>query len=377
MIRHRFLPILLVVAACLTFASAASAQATRTWVSGVGDDANPCSRPAPCKTFQGAISKTAASGEINAIDPGGFGAVTITKAITIDVRGLNAGVLSSGYNGINVNAGANDDVVLRGLDISSTTCTHAGVRILGAGNVRIENSTISQHAKAIEVAPSASATNVLVNRVEMSDNCTNGVAVAPTGTGTAAVTVRGSSISNSGTAVSVADGGTAWLTGNLLFANTLGLEATGTGKLNDYGDNRFIGNTDNGKATTDLSTTTATGPAGPTGATGATGAAGATGPQGEPAIKLLLAPSARKLTTRAGRTVVLSYGSTVPASSTLTISRKGKALARGKASAKAGANAVRVSTKGLAGGLYTLTLRATGADGQTATSKVTLKLRGR
>src|SRR4051812_49999341 len=68
----------------LLFAAPARAQATRTWVSGVGDDVNPCSRTAPCKTFAGAISVTAAGGEINALDPGGFGAVTITKAITID-----------------------------------------------------------------------------------------------------------------------------------------------------------------------------------------------------------------------------------------------------------------------------------------------------
>ena len=68
-------------------AATAYGQASRTWVSGVGDDANPCSRTAPCKTFAGAISKTAAQGEINCLDPGGFGAVTITKAITIDCVG--------------------------------------------------------------------------------------------------------------------------------------------------------------------------------------------------------------------------------------------------------------------------------------------------
>src|SRR6202171_2112721 len=77
----------------------AHAQATRTWVSGVGDDANPCSRTAPCKTFAGAISKTAASGEINCIDPGGFGALTITKAIAIICDNVEAGVLVSGTNG--------------------------------------------------------------------------------------------------------------------------------------------------------------------------------------------------------------------------------------------------------------------------------------
>src|SRR6187399_33164 len=82
----------------LTVASMAQAQATRTWVSGVGDDVNPCSRTAPCKTFAGAISKTAAGGEIDALDPGGFGAVTITKNITLDGTGTFASILASLVN---------------------------------------------------------------------------------------------------------------------------------------------------------------------------------------------------------------------------------------------------------------------------------------
>ncbi|WP_156947164.1 hypothetical protein [Bradyrhizobium sp. WSM3983] len=95
----------------------ANAQATRTWVSGVGDDANPCSRTAPCKTFAGAISKTAAAGEINCLDPGGFGAVTVTKSLTISCESGTAGVLVSGTNGI-VFAGASTDYLyLKGLDI--------------------------------------------------------------------------------------------------------------------------------------------------------------------------------------------------------------------------------------------------------------------
>src|SRR3984893_16138035 len=94
----------------------AHAQATRTWVSGVGDDANPCSRTAPCKTFAGSISKTAVGGEINCLDPGGFGALTITKSITISCQIGTAGVLVSGTNGIVVAAGANDVVFLKGLD---------------------------------------------------------------------------------------------------------------------------------------------------------------------------------------------------------------------------------------------------------------------
>jgi hypothetical protein len=99
--------------------SMAQAQATRTWVSGVGDDANPCSRTAPCKTFAGAISRTAAGGFIDVVDPGGFGAVTITKSITIDGSGgPHAGVLASGTNGIIV-SGAGIIVHLRNLSIES------------------------------------------------------------------------------------------------------------------------------------------------------------------------------------------------------------------------------------------------------------------
>src|SRR5215468_4416785 len=78
----------------------ADAQASRTWVSGVGDDVNPCSRTAPCKTFAGAISKMAANGEIDCLDPGGFGTVTITKSITIDCTGTLGSVLSPQTNGI-------------------------------------------------------------------------------------------------------------------------------------------------------------------------------------------------------------------------------------------------------------------------------------
>src|SRR5881275_1681887 len=98
--------------------SAIQAQATRTWVSGVGDDANPCSRTAPCKTFAGAISKTAPSGEINCLDPSGFGAVTIIKSITISCEMGTAGVLVSGSTGITVNVAVSDIVYLRGLEFN-------------------------------------------------------------------------------------------------------------------------------------------------------------------------------------------------------------------------------------------------------------------
>ena len=108
----------LTVASCAAgFATVAHAQATRTWVSGVGDDHNACSRTAPCKTFAGAISKTAANGEIDCMDPGGFGIVTITQSVTIDCGATFGSILAPGLNGIIVD-GANINVTIRKLSIN-------------------------------------------------------------------------------------------------------------------------------------------------------------------------------------------------------------------------------------------------------------------
>lgn len=126
----------------LPLATPASAQATRTWISGVGDDANPCSRTAPCKTFAGAISKTAAGGEINCLDPGGFGAVTITKAISLICEGELNGVLASGGNGINISAGPNDVVLLSGFDLQGFGSGVNGVRFNTGAGLHIRNSVI-------------------------------------------------------------------------------------------------------------------------------------------------------------------------------------------------------------------------------------------
>ena len=136
------LNILAVAAFLLTMASSANAQASRTWVSGVGDDANPCSRTAPCKTFAGAISKTAASGEINVLDPGGFGAITITKSITIDGTGTFATILASLVNGVVINAGANDTITLRGISINGFGNGINGINILSAKTVNVEDVVI-------------------------------------------------------------------------------------------------------------------------------------------------------------------------------------------------------------------------------------------
>jgi hypothetical protein len=129
-------------------ATVASAQATRTWVSGVGDDVNPCSRTAPCKTFAGAISKTAAKGEISVLDPGGFGAVTITKSITLNGDGTLAGILSSLTNGVNVNDSATGtpgtiEVTLRNLSIQGAGNGTNGVRFVSGKRLTIEHCSIA------------------------------------------------------------------------------------------------------------------------------------------------------------------------------------------------------------------------------------------
>lgn len=164
--------------------AAAQAQASRTWVSGVGDDANPCSRTAPCKTFAGAISKTAAGGEISVLDPGGFGAVTITKSITIDGDGTLAGILASGTNGIVVNAGATDQVLIRGISINGNGTGLNGIRYLAGGSLVVENVSIygfrgNSTSRGIDVALSASSRLLVLN--SSISNCEEGIRATASG----------------------------------------------------------------------------------------------------------------------------------------------------------------------------------------------------
>jgi hypothetical protein len=167
----------LVVLGCT--AVSANAQATRTWVSGVGDDANPCSRTAPCKTFAGAISKTATNGEISVLDPGGFGAVTITKPISIVADGDLGSILTASTNGIIININPVSfptpprRVYLDGLKINGAGTGLNGIRILSADSVSIRNSSILNHRGGtgfgIDVQSSL-AVDVLLDNVAISGN---------------------------------------------------------------------------------------------------------------------------------------------------------------------------------------------------------------
>jgi hypothetical protein len=177
----------------LLFAAPAHAQATRTWVSGVGDDANPCSRTAPCKTYAGAISKTAANGEINCLDPGGFGSVTITKSLSIVCDYTEGGVLANGVFGFNINAPAGSIITLKGQDVECFGTGTNGIQILGVGvTVHVHKTQIRScrnsggtNGTGILVAPSSGLANVTVDDSYITDNAATlsnaGILIKPTG----------------------------------------------------------------------------------------------------------------------------------------------------------------------------------------------------
>jgi len=278
-----------IFAVVLLWAGLAGAQASRTWVSGVGDDANPCSRTAPCKTFAGAISKTAAGGEIDALDPAGYGAVTITKGMTIDGGGGQvASVLVSGTNGIVVQAGPSDVVILRNLRINGIGTGINGIRWLSGKALTVENcdifgfttngidiakadggkafvhNTIVQNVGQAGLSVQSTTTNTSVDidnsrfdlggtfgviagsfsriTVTQSNASGNGSAgfIASAGAGSAELNVTNSTSSNNITGVQ-AGGGTAAVTVRIsnvtLHDNLNGLVVGANGTLKSFGNN--------------------------------------------------------------------------------------------------------------------------------------------
>ena len=224
---------------CAAFAAIASlviaqahAQATRTWVSGVGDDANPCSRTAPCKTFAGAISKTAAGGEINAIDAGGFGVVTINKAITINGDGTMAGVLGAGTNGININAGAGDAVTLRSIEIEGGGTGINGINFIAGGQLTVEKVQVYGFSGHGILFPPAGASRLVVNDSTIRNNGGSGIHVA--GSGNATVTLNNVTVIGNARGVRAEDGSKVFVHGSVSASNVgNGFIANGTSRSVD------------------------------------------------------------------------------------------------------------------------------------------------
>src|SRR6476660_1066789 len=224
-----------VVATLLAAASPVNAQATRTWVSGVGDDANPCSRTAPCKTFAGAISKTAPGGEINVLDPGGFGAVTITKAISIISVGFEAGVLVSGTNGIVVSVADADKVLLEGLDIEGLGTGLNGITIVGGGKTTIRRCSIRNFTQnGINLVGTANARAVIENTTIA--NNTGGFNMQGNGGVANTAFIQNCTLdNNSSFATQVASPSTLVLIGSTLTGSPSAI--TGGGSIISYGNN--------------------------------------------------------------------------------------------------------------------------------------------
>ena len=193
--------------ALLVSAASVHAQATRTWVSGVGDDANPCSRTAPCKTFAGAISKTANCGEISVLDPGGFGTVTITKSITINGTGTLAGILAAGTNGVNVNDSATAtpntiNVILRDLSINGACTGFDGIRFVSGKSLMVDHCWITNfngngaNSDGIDTNKTADGTLKVLDTII--DNVSGDGMVAITTAGQVKITIDRSRVTNCG-----------------------------------------------------------------------------------------------------------------------------------------------------------------------------------
>jgi hypothetical protein len=299
--KTKYLAVVGTTLALAALSAPAHAQATRTFVSGVGNDADPCSRTAPCKTFAGAISKTFINGEIDCLDPGGYGTLTITKSITIDCSGTLGSVLASGTNGFNINiaVNANDPfrtVRLRGLTINGTGPSGTigtrtglkGVSITQAATVIIEDSVISDFSQqGINDARTAGGKLLIRNSV-IRDNTLAGIVATATG-GTNSVSIENVHSINNGFGVATATGnrvsivrsvfagnttsgieadlgGQVGVDSTVITGNNVGLTNSGTmsvsnsevsfnttgasGAFTSFGNNRIFGNTSAGTAPT-------------------------------------------------------------------------------------------------------------------------------
>jgi hypothetical protein len=286
-------------------AAPAYAQSSRTWVSGSGSDSNPCTRSSPCATFAAAYAQTVIGGEIDVLDPGGFGVLTITHSISIYNDGVGeAGIMASGANGITISAGASDVINLRGLVIDGVKSGLYGVQLTSGGtlsvqncliqafatggiyisptsgstSVKIQDTTIIQNASGVEFKPSSGASvTAFIDHTRIDQNNGAGLRLDGTAGGPVTIVVADSSVSgnvsNGMNAVSgsggnvTADlmrdiiasnamagiqanphGGTAIVTvgDSMLSNNGTALAAVGGGSLRSFGNNQVTGSVGTG-----------------------------------------------------------------------------------------------------------------------------------
>src|SRR5882762_2323519 len=225
---HFAFTLLSVAVLTLTFASLASALPSRTWVAGNGADSNPCSRTAPCLTFQGALPQTAAGGEINCVDAGDYGPIVITKALTIDCVGTLGSILvPAASTGVTVNAGSSDVITLRNLSINGGgNMGTTGVGYPAAAAVHLENVRIFNMAGYCIISNSSGSTLLTVDDSTISDCGFTGIKVL-TSSGTAAVNINNTRISKTSAGIEAGNGSRITITNSTIYFNNVGVSQSG------------------------------------------------------------------------------------------------------------------------------------------------------
>jgi hypothetical protein len=283
----------------------------QTWVSSLGSDANQCTRTSPCQTFAGAMASTLPGGEIDVLDPGDFGPVVITKAISIYNDALGVGGILPGptTSGIVINAGVKDFVNLRGLILDGATAPGTsgivfnsgaslnvdncviqgfsgpgiafipGVGSANAAHFSLHNTSIVNNGGGVSIKPTggiaataalngitidsnlggglradgtvgSGAVNVAIADSSVSFNASNGIN-AVSGLGNVTVDIMRVVMESNGSSGIQSNGGTASVTvgSSVIHGNNVGVDAVSGASLLSYANNQVTGNISNGSFT--------------------------------------------------------------------------------------------------------------------------------
>ena len=190
------------VIALLVASSPALALSSRTFVSGVGSDTGSCPLATPCRTFAYALTQTAPSGEIIVLSSAGYGAVTITQAVSIINTSNFAGVTVASGNGITINAGTTDSVTLRGLTVDGGGTGSNGIVFNSGGKLTIDQCYLMNFVGAgstgdgILMQPTSGNSDIIITNTTASNNQYVGVSYFASGTATATIAIDRVSANN-------------------------------------------------------------------------------------------------------------------------------------------------------------------------------------
>jgi hypothetical protein len=269
---------------CLLPGAPAQAQENRTFVSSTGDDSNNCTNTAtPCRHFAAAYAATPAGGEIDVLDPGNYGGLTITGPVSIQGHGWASSAAPAGGATFVINARTNDQVNIRGVLLDGLGATGSvGIQFNSGGSLNVQDSVIRNFSSAgVAFVPNGSSALFVSNTLISDFTNVNGtgINIAPTGGSITAVISRADIQRVMGTGVNAGANTTVTLKGSTIVDNTVGVNIVAGATVVSYGNNAITGNQTNvvGGSIPELG---ARGPPGPTGATGMAGAMGAQGPAG-------------------------------------------------------------------------------------------------